>query len=167
MVISDYILKICINGDSTIYFILQVIKPCLSHLFGISFTNLMPPFEIFLKFTFLLQNSFYYFTITTRLRVMLTITLSELMSDVQVTQMKPSGSLEESGEARRLRKSLEEMADHRMTVQLINDCGLPGNALEAFPENSTDNLWSWSEVKYLSDSLLQALDAALEHAVLV
>ncbi|XP_042472968.1 guanine nucleotide exchange factor SPIKE 1-like isoform X2 [Zingiber officinale] len=114
----------------------------------------------------LIRNSFYYFTNTTRLRVMLTITLSELMSDVQVTQMKPNGSLEESGEARRLRKSLEEMADCTMTVQFINDCGLPGNALEAFSENSTDNLWSWSEVKYLSDSLLQALDAALEHAVL-
>ncbi|XP_042385230.1 guanine nucleotide exchange factor SPIKE 1-like [Zingiber officinale] len=114
----------------------------------------------------LIRNSFYYFTNTTRLRVMLTITLSELMSDIQVAQMKPNGNLEESGEAWRLRKSLEEMADQRLNVQLINDCGLPGNALEAFPENSTDNLWSWSEVKYLSDSLLLALDAALEHAVL-
>ncbi|KAG6516454.1 hypothetical protein ZIOFF_026919 [Zingiber officinale] len=114
----------------------------------------------------LIRNSFYYFTNTTRLRVMLTITLSELMSDIQVAQMKPNGNLEESGEAWRLRKSLEEMADQRLNVQLINDCGLPGNALEAFPENSTDNLWSWSEVKYLSGSLLLALDAALEHAVL-
>lgn len=104
---------------------------------------------------------------TTRLRVMLTITLSELMSDVQVAQMKPNGSLEESGEARRLRKSLEEMADQSIAVELINDCGLPGNALEAVPEGSTNNLWSWSEVKYLSDSLLQALDAGLEHALLV
>lgn len=98
---------------------------------------------------------------------MLTITLSELMSDVQVSQMRPNGSLEESGEARRLRKSLEEMADQSMTIKLINDCGLPGNALEAIPECSTDNIWSWSEVKYLSDSLLQALDAGLEHALLV
>ena len=37
---------------------------------------------------------------------MLTITLSELLSDVQVTQMRSDGSLEESGEALRLRKSL-------------------------------------------------------------
>ncbi|URE46978.1 Dedicator of cytokinesis [Musa troglodytarum] len=114
----------------------------------------------------LVRNSFYYFTNTTRLRVMLTITLSELMSDVQVSQMRPNGSLEESGEARRLRKSLEEMADQSMIIKLINDCGLPGNALEAIPECSTDNIWSWSEVKYLSDSLLQALDAGLEHALL-
>lgn len=95
------------------------------------------------------------------------ITLSELMSDVQVTQMKSDGSLEESGEARRLRKSLEEMADESRSIELRKDCGLPGNALEAIPEGSTDDRWSWLEVKHLSDSLIQALDAGLEHALLV
>ncbi|XP_010921287.2 guanine nucleotide exchange factor SPIKE 1 isoform X2 [Elaeis guineensis] len=114
----------------------------------------------------LVRNSFYYFTHTTRLRVMLMITLSELMSDVQVTQMKSDGSLEESGEARRLRKSLEEMADEGRSIELLKDCGLSGNALEAIPEGSTDNRWSWLEVKHLSDSLVQALDAGLEHALL-
>ncbi|KAJ6821518.1 guanine nucleotide exchange factor SPIKE 1 isoform X2 [Iris pallida] len=114
----------------------------------------------------LVRSSFYYFVHTTRLRAMLTITLSELMSDVQVTQMRSDGSLEESGEARRLRKSLEEMADETRSTELITDCGLPLNALEAVPEGSTDNRWSWSEVKHLSDSLLQALDAGLEHALL-
>ncbi|XP_077235939.1 guanyl-nucleotide exchange factors;GTPase binding;GTP binding protein [Tasmannia lanceolata] len=114
----------------------------------------------------LIRSSFYYFIDTTRLRVMLTITLSELMSDVQVTQMKSDGSLEESGEARRLRKSLEEMADEGRSPDLLGECGLPENALAAFLEGSTDNRWSWSEVKHLSDSLLQALDAGLEHALL-
>lgn len=104
---------------------------------------------------------------TTRLRVMLTITLSELMSDVQVTQMKSDGSLEESGEARRLTRSLEEVADEGRSEELLRECGLPGNALHAVPEGSTDNRWSWSEVKLLSQSLLQALDAGLEHALLV
>jgi hypothetical protein len=97
---------------------------------------------------------------------MLTITLSELLSDVQVTQMKSDGSLEESGEARRLRKSLEEMADVRSKDQL-NDCGLPVTALEVAAEGSTDNNWSWVEVKHLSKCLVQALDAGLEHALLV
>jgi len=97
---------------------------------------------------------------------MLTITLSELMSDVQVTQMKSDGSLEESGEAHRLRKSLEEMADVR-SKDLLKDCGLPVNALEAAPEGSSDNRWSWVEVKHLSKCLVQALDAGLEHALLV
>ncbi|KXG39465.1 guanine nucleotide exchange factor SPIKE 1 [Sorghum bicolor] len=113
----------------------------------------------------LVRNSFNYFKNTTRLRVMLTITLSELMSDVQVTQMKSDGSLEESGEARRLRKSLEEMADVR-SKDLLKDCGLPVTALEAVPEGSSDIRWSWVEVKHLSKCLVQALDAGLEHALL-
>lgn len=102
-----------------------------------------------------------------RLRVMLTITLSELMSEVQVTQMKPDGMLEESGEARRLRNSLEEMADEAKSSSLLVESGLPQNALVAVPEGSVENRWSWSEVKFLSESLLMALDASLEHALLV
>lgn len=97
---------------------------------------------------------------------MLTITLSELMSEVQVTQMKSDGSLEESGEARRLRKSLEEMANEEKSVELLRECEIPENALVAVPERS-ENEWSWEEVKYLSNSLLLALDASLEHALLV
>ncbi|KAJ6769628.1 hypothetical protein OIU79_020477 [Salix purpurea] len=103
----------------------------------------------------LVRSAFYYFMQTARLRVMLTITLSELMSDVQVTQMKSDGMLEESGEARRLRKSLEDM-----------ECGVPESALVAVPEKLAENRWSWSEVKYLSDCLILALDASLEHALL-
>ncbi|XP_031375133.1 guanine nucleotide exchange factor SPIKE 1 isoform X2 [Punica granatum] len=113
----------------------------------------------------LVRSSFYYLMQTARLRVMLTITLSELMSEVQVTQMKSDGSLEESGEARRLRKSLEEMANEDKSVELLRECGIPENALEAIPERS-EHRWSWAEVKYLSNSLLLALDASLEHALL-
>lgn len=114
-----------------------------------------------------LQSSFCHFMQTARLRVMLTITLSELMSDVQVTQMKSDGSLEESGEARRLCKSLEEMADESKSPILQRECGLPETALTATPEKVAENRWSWSEVKCLADSLILALDASLEHALLV
>ncbi|KAF7834810.1 guanine nucleotide exchange factor SPIKE 1 isoform X1 [Senna tora] len=114
----------------------------------------------------LVRSSFHYFLQTARLRVMLIITLSELMSDVQVTQMRSDGSLEESGEARRLRKSLDEMADETKSVSLLNECGLPESALVAVPERLTENKWSWTAVKYLSDCLLLALDASLEHALL-
>ncbi|CAN4076998.1 unnamed protein product [Withania somnifera] len=114
----------------------------------------------------LIRSSFSYFMQTGRLRVMLTITLSELMSEVQVTQMKPDGTLEESGEARRLRNSLEEMADEAKSSSLLVASGLPENALVAVPEGSAENRWSWSEVKFLSESLLLALDASLEHALL-
>ncbi|KAG0487870.1 hypothetical protein HPP92_006681 [Vanilla planifolia] len=114
----------------------------------------------------LIRNSFYRFMHTTRLRVMLTITLSELMSEVQVTRMKSDGSLEETGEARCLRKSLEEMADEGESPDLLRGCGLSGDALEAIQKGSADNRWSWLEVKYLSDSLLLALDAGIEHALL-
>nr|DAD23414.1 TPA_asm: hypothetical protein HUJ06_024877 [Nelumbo nucifera] len=114
----------------------------------------------------LVRSSFYYFMQTTRLRVMLTITLSELMSDVQVTQMKSDGSLEKSGEAKRLGKSLEEMADDVRSPNLLKECGLSEDVLTAVPEGSTEIRWSWLEVKPLSDSLLQALDAGLEHALL-
>ncbi|KAJ7948981.1 guanine nucleotide exchange factor SPIKE 1 [Quillaja saponaria] len=114
----------------------------------------------------LVRSSFYYFLQTARLRVMLIITLSELMSDVQVTQMRSDGNLEESGEARRLRKSLEEMADEAKSADLLRESGVPESSLVAVPERLTENRWSWSEVKYLSDSLLLALDASLEHALL-
>ncbi|XP_059634647.1 guanine nucleotide exchange factor SPIKE 1 isoform X2 [Cornus florida] len=114
----------------------------------------------------LIRSSCSYFMQTARLRVMLTITLSELMSDVQVTQMKSDGTLEESGEARRLRKSLEEMADESKSQNLLRECGLPESALNATPDRSAENQWSWSGVKYLTDSLLLALDASLEHALL-
>ncbi|KAK4765865.1 hypothetical protein SAY87_007507 [Trapa incisa] len=113
----------------------------------------------------LVRSSFYYLTQTARLRVMLTITLSELMSEIQVTQMKSDGSLEESGEARRLRKSLEEIANEEKSVELLKECGIPENSLVAFQEGSK-NEWSWEEVKYLSNNLLLALDAGLEHALL-
>ncbi|XP_047310694.1 guanine nucleotide exchange factor SPIKE 1 [Impatiens glandulifera] len=114
----------------------------------------------------LVKSSFSYFAQTARLRVMLTITLSELLSDVQVTQMKSDGTLEESGEAKRLRKSLTEMADEATSQCLLRDCGLSENSLTAIPEKSSENRWSWSDVKYLSESLLLALDASLEHALL-
>ncbi|KAJ4832808.1 MAP kinase Spk1 [Turnera subulata] len=114
----------------------------------------------------LVRSSFYYFKQTTRLRVMLTITLSELMSDVQVTQMKSDGTLEESGEARRLRKTLEEIAEESKSTDLLTECGLPEGALVAIPEGLAENRWLWSEVKYLSNSLILALDASLEHALL-
>uniref|UniRef100_A0A803P3J8 Guanine nucleotide exchange factor SPIKE 1 n=1 Tax=Cannabis sativa TaxID=3483 RepID=A0A803P3J8_CANSA len=114
----------------------------------------------------LVRSSFYYFMQTARLRVMLIITLSELMSDVQVTQMKPDGTLEESGEARRLRKSLEEMSDEDKSPGLLRECGLSESALLALPEKMTESKWSWSNVKYLSESLLLALDGSLEHSLL-
>ncbi|KAL1563417.1 MAP kinase Spk1, variant 2 [Salvia divinorum] len=114
----------------------------------------------------LVRSSFSYFTQTARLRVVLTITMSELMSEVQVTHMKTDGTLEESGEARRLRKSLEQMADESKTPFVLRECGLPDTALVASSEQLSDNHWSWSEVKVLSDSLLLALDASLEHALL-
>ncbi|KAK1393684.1 Guanine nucleotide exchange factor SPIKE 1 [Heracleum sosnowskyi] len=114
----------------------------------------------------LVRSSFSYFTQTARLRVMLTITLSELMSDVQVTQMKSDGTLEESGEARRLRNSLEEMADESKSGNLITECGLPENALGTIPDTLAEKKWSWSEVKVLANSIILALDASLEHALL-
>lgn len=114
----------------------------------------------------ILVRSSFYFMQTARLRVMLTITLSELMSDVQVTQMKSDGTLEESGEARRLRKSLEEMADEAKSPNLLKECGLSENALLVKPQKSAENRWSWSAVRSLSDSLLLALDASLDHALL-
>lgn len=81
--------------------------------------------------------------------------------------MKTDGTLEESGEARRLRKSLEEMANESKSPSVLRECGLPETALVGSNEQLSDNRWSWSEVKVLSDSLLLALDASLEHALLV
>ena len=79
---------------------------------------------------------------TARLRVMLIITLSQLLSDVQVTQMKTIGMLEESGGARRLRKSLEEMSNEAKIPNLLRECGLSDSALVTIPEISEENRWS-------------------------
>jgi hypothetical protein len=114
-----------------------------------------------------LQNSFFHFQSTARLRVMLTITLSELMSDVQVTHPKPDGSLEESGEARRLRCSISEMADEAISRDLLQECSLPENTLVAVPDGASEDRWRWSELQDLSSTLLRALDATIEHALLV
>ncbi|KAM6570698.1 hypothetical protein CsatB_018683 [Cannabis sativa] len=114
----------------------------------------------------LVRSSFYYSMQTARLRVMLIITLSELMSDVQVTQMKPDGTLEESSETRRLRKSLEEMSDEDKSPGLLRECGLSESALLALPEKMTESQWSWPNVKYLSESLPLVLDCNLEHSLL-
>jgi len=98
---------------------------------------------------------------------MLTITLSELMSDVQVTQTRMDGALEKSGEAQRLLNSLKQMAMSSYSKELLRDCGLPEDTLEAKLDKEGEDLWSWPEMSDLSETLLQALDAATEHALMV
>jgi hypothetical protein len=115
----------------------------------------------------LVRTSFYYFQNIARLRVMLTITLSELMSDVQVTQTRMDGQLEESAEAQRLRKSLQQMGAESLSPHLLEECGVSGSPLEVTPEGSSEDLWHWSEMADLATTLLKALDAATQHALLV
>jgi hypothetical protein len=98
---------------------------------------------------------------------MLMITLSELMSDIQVTQMRSDGQLEESGEVRRLRKSLEDLAKENTSLDRLTDCGVSITALDAVIEGSRENRWRWVEVEEISKALLRALDAGTEHALLV
>ncbi|XP_024384292.1 guanine nucleotide exchange factor SPIKE 1 isoform X3 [Physcomitrium patens] len=114
----------------------------------------------------LVRTSFCFFQNISRLRVMLTITLSELMSDVQVTQTKMDGGLEKSGEAQRLQSSLKLIAMPSHSKDLLRECGLPEDALKARVNNQGEDLWKWSEVSDLSETLLQALDAATEHALM-
>ena len=83
------------------------------------------------------------------------------MSDIKFTQMKSDGSMEESGEAQRLRKSLDEMEMEERCGDLLKGWGLFENALDAISEGSTQNHWSWSEVKKLYVTLLHALDAGI------
>jgi hypothetical protein len=114
-----------------------------------------------------LQTAFHYFQGLSRLRVLLTITLSELMSDVQVTQHRMDGSLEESGESQRLRRSLRQIAQENISSDLLRECGLPENTLSAMPEGGGEQNWSWAAVAELSNSLLKAVEAAVGHALLV
>ena len=113
-----------------------------------------------------LQTAFHYFRGLSRLRVLLTITLSELMSDVQVTQHRMDGSLEESGESQRLRRSLRQIAQENISSDLLRECGLPENTLIAMPGGGEQN-WSWAAVTELSSGLLKAVEAAVGHALLV
>ncbi|KAF3437403.1 hypothetical protein FNV43_RR20156 [Rhamnella rubrinervis] len=86
-------------------------------------------------------SSFYYFMQTARLGIMLIISLSELMSDVQETQMKSDGTLEESGKAQRYRNFLEEMTDEseHKSANPLREGGLLDSALSAIPEKITEN----------------------------
>ncbi|KAJ7561812.1 hypothetical protein O6H91_03G042400 [Diphasiastrum complanatum] len=114
----------------------------------------------------LVRSSFYNSQSTARLEVMLTITLSELMSEVQVTQLRSDGSLDESGEARRLRRSLKEIAVEDISQDLLRECGLPTDLLSKPPDGSQGGCWNWSEVDGLSVTLIRAFDAGVEHALL-
>ncbi|KAF3437418.1 hypothetical protein FNV43_RR20171 [Rhamnella rubrinervis] len=79
--------------------------------------------------------------LTAMLGIMLIISLSELMSDMQGTQMKSDGTLEESGEAQRYRNFLEEMADEseHKSANLLREGGLLDSALSAIPEKIMEN----------------------------
>lgn len=98
---------------------------------------------------------------------MLTITLSELMSDVQVTHPRMDGTLEESGESQRLRRSLRQIAQENVSLELLRECGLPDNTLTEMPEEGCEHQWSWDGVADLSNTLLKAVEAAVGHALLV
>lgn len=98
---------------------------------------------------------------------MLTITLSELMSDVQVTHPRMDGTLEESGESQRLRRSLRQIAQENISPELLRECGLPDNTLTEMSEEGCEQQWSWDGVADLSSTLLKAVEAAVGHALLV
>ncbi|XP_073392859.1 guanine nucleotide exchange factor SPIKE 1 isoform X2 [Physcomitrium patens] len=114
----------------------------------------------------LIRTAFHYFQGLSRLRVLLTITLSELMSDVQVTQHRMDGSLEESGESQRLRRSLRQIAQENISTDLLRESGLPEGTLSALPDGGCEQIWSWAGVHELSNSLLKAVEAAVGHALL-
>ena len=77
---------------------------------------------------------------------MLTITLSELISDVQVTQPKMDGSFEESGECQRLCRSLQQIAQESISADLLRECGLLEDSLTAVLEGVNDHQWGWAGV---------------------
>ncbi|XP_024370509.1 guanine nucleotide exchange factor SPIKE 1 [Physcomitrium patens] len=114
----------------------------------------------------LVRTAFQYFQGLSRLRVLLTITLSELMSDVQVTQHRMDGSLEESGESQRLRRSLRQISQENISLDLLRECGLPEDALSGKPDGGCEQNWSWAGVAELSSTLLKAVEAAVAHALL-
>lgn len=113
------------------------------------------------------QNAFHHFKGLSRLRAMLTISLSELMADVQVTHPRMDGSLEESGESQRLRRSLQQIAQENISSEFLHECGLPETTLTAMPDGGCEHQWSWAAVTDLSTTLLKAVQAAVNHALLV
>ncbi|KAM3217105.1 hypothetical protein P3L10_026548 [Capsicum annuum] len=88
------------------------------------------------------------------------------MSEVQVTQTKPDGILKEICDAHRLQNSFEEIENEAKSSSLLVESWIPVNAVVTVHEGSAENLWYWSEVKFLSESVLMALDAILEYALL-
>jgi hypothetical protein len=62
---------------------------------------------------------------------------------------------------------LQQMAMSSYSRDLLRDCGLPEDSLVAKLDDEGEDLWNWSEMSDLSKTLLQALDAATEHALMV
>ncbi|KAF3438782.1 hypothetical protein FNV43_RR21547 [Rhamnella rubrinervis] len=103
--------------------------------------------------------------LTAMLGIMLIISLSELMSDMQGTQMKSDGTLEESGEAQRYRNFLEEMADESEHKSQPVEGGWTSG--QCTVSNSRKNYGEQVVMvigEISPDSFLLALDARLEHA---
>lgn len=98
---------------------------------------------------------------------MLTISLSELMANVQVTQPRMDGSLEESGESQRLRRSLQQISQESISLEFLRECGLPETTLTSMSGGGCEHQWSWAAVTDLSTTLLKAVQAAVNHALLV
>eukprot|EP00850_Spirogloea_muscicola_P006481 SM000030S11490 [mRNA] locus=s30:801352:813323:- [translate_table: standard] len=123
----------------------------------------------------LLNNGHTNFRSTERLQVMLIMTLSELISDVPVLTKNLRGVLEESEEIARLRLSLAELgrlegvptttaASPATTAASI--VGLEGIADTIKPALSISEERSWRQhvLGELKDSLVEVLEAQLEHS---
>eukprot|EP00850_Spirogloea_muscicola_P023066 SM000326S12434 [mRNA] locus=s326:106260:112275:- [translate_table: standard] len=97
------------------------------------------------------------------MKVLLTMTLSELMSDSRLLDLASAGRVVETGDVERLRMSLDQLFSKSASAALLRDCGLAQGSLEAF-DVSGRSRWDWQEVEDLSKSLQNVLGAFIEHS---
>eukprot|EP00850_Spirogloea_muscicola_P021053 SM000234S07913 [mRNA] locus=s234:83605:85910:- [translate_table: standard] len=95
-----------------------------------------------------------------RMRVMLTMTLSELLSDLRVLERTPDDNLVETGDVDRLRMSLAQLG-----IQSPADCGLPEQVCDMTIDDAVgEKAWQWEGVKDLRCTLQGVLEAFLDHS---
>eukprot|EP00850_Spirogloea_muscicola_P015234 SM000115S23913 [mRNA] locus=s115:228492:237452:+ [translate_table: standard] len=114
----------------------------------------------------LIRNSFLHLGSISRLKVMLSLTMSEILSNMGFLDRSHSDflMLELTSGVRRLRHSLLQLGSwDEISVSLV-ECGLAKTSLEAVRPGESINRWDWEDVHDLQEVQLRVLEAFVGHS---
>eukprot|EP00850_Spirogloea_muscicola_P019338 SM000188S03833 [mRNA] locus=s188:199236:208245:- [translate_table: standard] len=114
----------------------------------------------------LIRNSFLHLGSISRLKVMLSLTMSEILSKMGLLDRSHSDflMLELTSGVRRLRHSLLQLGSWDEISASLVECGLANTSLEAVRPGESINRWNWEDVHDLREVQLRVLEAFVEHS---